>query len=44
MYPMPVTTLNTIISSKTETLEEVIQREKHCVISININAHGLYCI
>ena len=39
MYPMLVATLYTIFSSKTKTLEEVIHREKHCVIPININAH-----
>ena len=39
MYPMPVATLYIIFSSKTKTLEEVIHREKHCVIPININAH-----
>ena len=39
MYPMPVATLYTIFSPKTKTLEEVIHREKHCVIPININAH-----
>ena len=39
MYPMPVTTLYNIFSSKSNTLEDAIHREKHCVIHININAH-----
>ena len=39
MYPMPVATLYTIFSSKGKILEEVIHREKHCVIPIDINAH-----
>ena len=38
MYPMPAATLYTIFSSKTKTLEEVMHREKHCVIPISINA------
>ena len=39
MFPMPVATLYAIFSSKSKTLEEVIYREKHCVIPISINAH-----
>ena len=39
MYPMPVATLYTIFSSKGKTLEDVIHREKHCVITKNTNAH-----
>ena len=38
MYPMPVTTLYNIFSSKSNTLQDAIHREKHCVIHIN-NAH-----
>ena len=39
MYPMPVATLYSILLSKSKTLKEMIPREKHCVISINVNAH-----
>ena len=38
MYPRPVATLY-IISLKSKTLEEVIHREKHCLVHIIINAH-----
>ena len=38
MYPRPVATLY-IFSLKGKTFEEVIHREKHCLVDIIINAH-----
>ena len=38
MYPRPVATVY-VFSLKGKTLEEVIHREKHCLVHIVINAH-----